>query len=112
MPITRVAPSTEEHLTRDEELLKPNITGLEMFEKDSRDGHLTHERWVVDIEYGAKPQWGKPDIVTAWSPCCGRPRQRLKHGYAFSCPGCGWWWRYHQLGWTCRFVSIGKDRPK
>lgn len=113
MAVTRIPPTLPEHTTRDEEALRADITETEQIETDCYDGHLRNKRWVVDCgEYGAKPQYGKPHIVTVWSPCCGRPRQQIQHGYAFSCPACGWWWRYHYTGTSTRFVSLGKDRPK
>lgn len=107
---TRIPGTTEEHLSRDAELLAADITELEMFETKTYDGHLRHSRWVVE-GVQVKPQRGVPTVVTVWSPCCGRPRQRLRHGYAFSCPHCGWWWRYHWIGWTSRLVSLGKEKP-
>lgn len=112
MSITRVPGTTEEHLSRDPELLKADITEAEIVRKGLHDGHLRHKRWIVD-GVQAKPQRGAPRIVTVWSPCCGRPRQRLSHGYAFSCPACGWWWRYHYAAdGATRAVSIGKERPR
>lgn len=111
MTVTRVPGSQPEHFSRDPERLTPNITEREMAEQDFRTGHLLHDHWIVDGVY-AKPQYGRPHLVTVWSPCCGRPRQRIQHGHAFSCAACGWWWRYHCLGWTTRIVSIGKDKPK
>jgi hypothetical protein len=109
--VNRVPGTRPEHLTRDPELLIPNITELELATIGPADGHLTHDKWVVDgVE--AKPQYGRPHLVTVFSPCCGRQRQRIQHGYAFSCPGCGWWWRYHGLGWTTRLVSLGKEKPR
>jgi hypothetical protein len=111
MGITRVPGTMPDHLSRDDEALAADITELEMFEKDLHNGHLTHERWVVEGVH-VKPQRGSPSVVTVWSPCCGRPRQRIQHGYAFSCVGCGWWWRYHWIGWTSRLVSLGKEKPQ
>lgn len=110
--LTRIPPTTDAHRTRDHTLLRHDITIQEMVDHNQHDGHLHHEKWIVDAQWNAKPQYGAPNIVTVWSPCCGRPRQRIQHGYAFSCPACGWWWRYHGLGWTCRFVSLGKTRPR
>lgn len=112
---TRVPGSRPEHFTRDPELLVPDITEAEIarlrvHEGKVVDGYLTHEKWIVDNCY-VKPQYGSPAVVTVWSPCCGQKRQRIQHGYAFSCPSCGWWWRYHCLGWTTRMVSVGKERP-
>jgi hypothetical protein len=112
MTITRVPGTTEDHLTTDPEKLTPDITEAEMVKTGRFDGHLHHDRWVVEgIE--AKPQRGAPSIVTVWSPCCGRPRSRLSHGHAFSCPACGWWWRYYYVAATAstRAVSLGRNRP-
>lgn len=107
---TRIPPTRPEHTSRDPEALAATITEQEIAVRQYFTGHLEHKRWVVDgVE--AKPVYGKPDIVGVLSPCCGKRRQQLRHGYAFSCPGCGWWWRYHCLGWTTRMVSIGKERP-
>jgi hypothetical protein len=109
--ITRVPPVTDADHTRDANLLKADITELDLITKGPRDGHIHNERWIVaGVE--AKPQYGNPGIVTVWSPCCGRPRYRLAHGYAFSCPACGWWWRYHYADdHITRAVSLGKTRP-
>ena len=110
MTVTRVPPSAPEHTSRDPDVLAANVTDVELVTTGPRGGHLTQGRWVVDVSY-VKPQYGKPWIVTVFSPCCGGKRQQISHGYAFSCPGCGWWWRYHCLGWTHRIVSLGKEKP-
>lgn len=111
--VTRIPPSTEDHRTRDPELLAADITYTEIIETGYETGHLEHEKWTVSCQYMAKPQHMKPHILTVWSPCCGKPRQRLGHGYAFSCPVCGWWWRYHYCtDGTDRLVSLGKERPQ
>lgn len=108
---TRIPGTLPEHLSRDgDNELAADITAAEMVEQNMPDGHLRQERWIVD-GVTALPQRTDPTLVTVWSPCCGRPRHRLRHGYAFSCPSCGWWWRYHWVGWTSRTVSIGKENP-
>lgn len=110
MTATRIPPSTDGHRTRDEMLLAADITDAEMVKRGYHTGHLDHERWVVGVSH-VKPQHGRPSVVTVFSPCCGQRRQRIMHGYAFSCPACGWWWRYHCLGYDNRFVSLGRERP-
>lgn len=112
MRATRIPPTRPEHTTRDPEALVPDIRAEEAVSPEKRYGYLTQDKWVVDTPYGAKPQYGKPHLVTVWSPCCGQQRQRIQHGYAFSCSACGWWWRYHCLGWTVRISSVGKEAPK
>lgn len=93
---TRLAPTEPGHTSQDPDEFTPHIREAEMLAHGPRDGHLHNEHWVVaDVQI--KPQWSKPSVLTVWSPCCGRPRQRLGHGYAFSCPACGWWWRYHYV---------------
>jgi len=110
--ITRIAPSLPEHVSQDPVELAPDITELEMVTTNKHDGHLHNTRWIVE-DVQVKPQHGKPSIVTVWSACCGRPRHRLSHGYAFSCPACGWWWRYHYVTATAstRLVSLGRTKP-
>jgi hypothetical protein len=105
--VTRIPPVSDADRTRDPVLLAPNADTVA-----DPGGHVTHPHWIVE-GVQVKPQYGKPGIVTVWSPCCGRPRQRLGHGYAFSCPACGWWWRYHYVPATdsTRAVSIGRTRP-
>lgn len=110
MPLTRIPPTRPEHTTRDPEVLRADITEKEIATNGPDDGHRIHEKWIVD-GVQAVGVYGKPHLATVWSPCCNGKRQRLQHGYAFSCPTCGWWWRYHQLGWTTRVVSIGMEKP-
>lgn len=110
MTVTRIPATRPEHLTRDPVNLEVDVTEKEMVRSKDRSGHTRNARWVVGNVH-VKPQYGKPNLVTVWSPCCGRQRQRIQHGYAFSCPTCGWWWRYHCLGWDNRMVSIGKEKP-
>lgn len=112
MSVTRIPGTLPEHLSRDEKDLAADISEEEMSAAGDRwYSYLTQDRWVVDGLH-VKPQYMKSHIVTVWSPCCGRPRKQIEHGYAFSCPACGWWWRYHCLGWTNRFVSLGKEKPE
>lgn len=110
MTPTRIPGTRPEHFSRDPDKLEADITEKEIAKSGERDGHLKNSRWVVG-GVSVKTQYGKPDLVTVWSPCCGRQRQRIQHSYAFSCPSCGWWWRYHSLGWDSRFVSLGKKKP-